>query len=159
MTDFTNVGISGGIPTMEPPSWATPPKSPYNSYRRNLQGDNGQTYCAPDLKVDDLDVVYEVCPKLDMSVTVANIGCLGVGPGVNVSFYEKTLGYLGTVQTKGPLAAGASEKVTFSYMTNQQPSEIWATVDDDGKMVGLLNECVENNNKTPNLLVCVPEPV
>ncbi len=157
--EITNVEIVGGIPTMEPPSWNTPPKSPYNSYRRNLQGDNGQSYCAPDLKVDDLDVDYDVCLNLNMTVTVANVGCLGVGPGVNVSFYEKTIGYLGTVQTKGPLSAGASEKVAFAYMTNQQPSEIWATVDDDGKMMGLLNECVENNNKTPNLLVCVPDPI
>lgn len=124
-----------------------------------MQGDAGTTFCAPDLKVDDLDVDYDQCPRLEMTVTVANVGCLGVGPGVNVSFYEKTLGLLGTAQTKGPLAAGASEKLPFSFMTDQQPSEIWAVVDDDGMMKGVLNECKEDNNKTPNLLVCVPDPV
>jgi hypothetical protein len=82
----------------------------------------------------------------------------GVGPGVNVSFYEKTLGYLGTAQTVGPLPAGASEKVGFVFNTDQKPSEIFAVVDEDDKMVGQLNECKEDNNKTPLALVCVPEP-
>lgn len=133
-------------------------KDPYNSYRRNVQGDNGVAFCAPDLQVADLDVEYASCPSLHMTVTVANVGCLGVGPGVNVSFYEKTIGYLGTVQTQGPLDAGASEQVAFEYKTIQEPSEIWAVVDDDGMMMGVLNECKENNNMTPQLLVCVPDP-
>ena len=90
-----------------------------------------------------------------MSVTVANLGCLGVGPGVNVSFYEEQLGYLGTVQTQGPLAAGASEVVKFNFPTNQTPSNIYAVVDDDGQMMGSLNECKEANNATVHQLVCV----
>lgn len=158
MHDFTNVGIAGQIPTQEEPSWATPADAPYNSYRRNAQGDASSAFCAPDLTVGDLDVDYEMCPTLDITVNVANIGCLGVGPGVAVSFYEKTLGYLGTAMTQGPLDAGASEQVAFNFKTDQKPSEIWAVVDDNG-MAGVLNECKENNNKTPELLVCVPEPV
>ena len=155
---FTNVGIVGEIPQSELPSWSTPDKAPYNSYRRNVQGDDGTAYCAPDLQVADLDVDYALCPTLQMTVSVANVGCLGVGPGVNVSFYEKTIGYLGTVQTQGPLDAGSSEQVAFEYKTAQEPSEIWAVVDDDGQMMGALNECKEDNNKTPLLLVCVPDP-
>jgi len=127
--------------------------SPYNSYRRNTQG--AKAFCAPDLQVYDLDVDYNDCPNLDMSVYVANLGCLGVGPGVNVSFYEETIGYLGTVQTQGPLAAGAAEQVKFNYPTNQVPSVIYAVVDDDGQMNGSLNECKEANNATEHLLVCV----
>lgn len=127
--------------------------SPYNSYRRNTQG--AKAFCAPDLQVYDLDVDYLDCPNLDMSVYVANLGCLGVGPGVNVSFYEETIGYLGTVQTQGPLAAGAAEQVKFNYPTNQVPSVIYAVVDDDGQMNGSLNECKEANNTTEHLLVCV----
>ena len=123
-----------------------------------MQGDDGTAYCAPDLQVADLDVDYALCPTLQMTVSVANVGCLGVGPGVNVSFYEKTIGYLGTVQTQGPLDAGSSEQVAFEYKTAQEPSEIWAVVDDDGQMMGALNECKEDNNKTPLLLVCVPDP-
>ncbi len=137
----------------EQASWET-----YNSYRRNAQGASDDVFCAPDLKVSDLDVIYESCPALDMTVTVGNAGCLGVGPGVNVSFYEQTLGYLGTVQTVGPLPAGASEQVAFKFATDQKPSEIWAVVDEDDQMKGQLNECKEDNNKTPVTLVCVPEP-
>ena len=58
-------------------------------------------------------------------------------------FYEKTLGYLGTAQTAGPLPAGASEQVAFKFVTDQKPSEIWAVVDEDDKMKGQLNECKE----------------
>lgn len=155
---ITNVGIAGQIPVMEAPNWSTPADKPYNSYRRNAQGDSSKTFCAPDLQVGDLDVDYAQCPELAMTVNVANKGCLGVGPGVQVSFFEKTLGYLGTAQTKGALDAGASEQVSFTFPTMQEPSEIWAVVDDNGMNVGLLNECKEDNNKTPELLVCVPEP-
>lgn len=143
---------------VEQASWATPADDPYNSYRRNAQGEGADVFCAPDLKVSDLSVVYASCPNLDMTVTVGNFGCLGVGAGVNVSFYEKTLGYLGTVKTQGPLAAGGSEQVPFVFNTDQEPSEIWAVVDEDDKMMGQLNECKEDNNKTPIALVCVPEP-
>ena len=155
---ITNVGLIGEIPTIEPPSWSTPMGEPYNSYRRNAQGEGDSVFCAPDLQVKDLGVVYESCPSLEMTVTVANLGCLGVGPGVKVSFYEQTLGYLGTAVTVGPLPAGASELVQLKFVTDQKPSEIWAVVDEDDKMMGALNECKENNNKSPTELVCVPDP-
>ena len=155
---ITNVGLIGEIPTIEPPSWSTPMDEPYNSYRRNAQGEGDSVFCAPDLQVKDLGVVYESCPSLEMTVTVANLGCLGVGPGVKVSFYEQTLGYLGTVATVGALPAGASEQVQLNFVTDQKPSEIWAVVDEDDKMMGQLNECKEDNNKSPTELVCVPEP-
>lgn len=155
---ITNVGLTGEIPVSEPPSWSTPKDEPYNSYRRNAQGEGESVFCAPDLQASNLNVVYDTCPTLDMTVTVANLGCLGVGPGVNVSFYEQTLGYLGTAVTVGPLPAGASEQVKLLFNTNQKPSEIWAIVDEDDKMMGALNECKEGNNKTPTELVCVPEP-
>ncbi len=116
-------------------------------------------FCAPDLQVSNLEVVYDTCPTLDMTVTVANLGCLGVGPGVKVSFYEQTLGYLGTVATVGQLPAGGSEEVKLLFKTDQKPSEIYAVVDEDMQMMGALNECKEDNNKTPIELVCVPEPV
>ena len=156
---ITNVGLTGDIPTVEPPNWSTPKDTPYNSYRRNAQGEGESVFCAPDLQVSNLEVVYDTCPTLDMTVTVANLGCLGVGPGVKVSFYEQTLGYLGTVATVGQLPAGGSEEVKLLFKTDQKPSEIYAVVDEDMQMMGALNECKEDNNKTPIELVCVPEPV
>jgi hypothetical protein len=33
---------------------------------------------------------------------------------------------------------------------------VWAVVDDDGMGVGLLNECIEDNNSAPESTVCIP---
>jgi hypothetical protein len=89
-----------------------------------------------------------------MSVWVANLGCLGVGAGVKVSFYEQNAGFLGTVETQGPLVPGAAEQVKLVVPFDQPAATIYATVDDDG-MMGDLNECKEDNNSTELLLVCV----
>ena len=32
--------------------------------------------------------------------------------------------------------------------------QLWASVDDDGEMMGALNECIEDNNSTPKLPLC-----
>jgi len=90
-----------------------------------------------------------------MTVYVANLGCLGVGPGVQVSFYAEGIGLLGTVLTKGPLVAGAAEQVALSVPNAINPVTIYAVVDDDGMNKGELNECKESNNATEPLLVCV----
>ena len=150
---ITNTGLLGEIPQVEPPNWATPAINPYNSYRRNAQG--AKAFCAPDLQAYDLNVDYVKCPNLNMTVWVANLGCLGVGPGVPVSFYEEKLGYLGTVKTKGPLVAGAAEQVSLNVANAVESANIYAVVDDDGMGKGGLNECKEANNKTDVLLVCV----
>lgn len=128
--------------------------APYNSYRRNTQG--AKAFCAPDLQVYDLDTDYLDCPNLDMSVWVANLGCLGVGPGVNISFYEEQIGLLGTVQTQGALPPGASEKVSLQYPGMFDSVTVYAVVDDDGMGMGQLNECDEINNSSPMTEVCVP---
>jgi len=148
----TNAGITGSIPIEEEANWLTPIDKPYNSYRRNAQGSGD--YCAPDLVLTGLDADIDACPKINACVTVSNQGCLGVGPGVQVSFYEEELGFLGTVTTKGPLSAGASEEVCFATETEKLNGQLYATVDDDGEMKGALNECIEDNNSTPPLPLC-----
>ena len=153
MDHITNVGLLGEIPKVEPPNWATPAVNPYNSYRRNAQG--AKAFCAPDLQVYDVDVDYAKCPDLAMTAWVANLGCLGVGPGVPVSFYEEQLGYLGTTMTVGPLVAGAAEQVKLSVNNAVESVHIYAVVDDDGMNKGGLNECKEDNNKSDVLLACV----
>ncbi len=152
---ITNVGITGDIPTVESDNWTTPMGSPYNSYRNNVQG--AADFCAPDLIPYDLDFDAAVCAdKLDLSVWVANQGCLGVGPGVNVAFYEANMGLLGVVATKGPLVAGAAEQVKLSVPGSFDSVTVWAVADDDGMGKGKLNECVEDNNSSPMDKVCVP---
>ncbi len=148
------MGILGSVPNPEPNNWEYPAQDPYNSYRRNAQGDAGDAFCAPDLQVYDLKTDFMACPNLKMTVWVTNKGCLGVGPGVKVSFYEEQAGYLGTVTTKNPLTPGASEQVAFEAMNNVEPANIWAVVDDDGMMKGALNECKEDNNKVGPIAVC-----
>ena len=90
-----------------------------------------------------------------MSVWVANLGCLGVGAGVSVSFYEESAGLLGTVQTQNALAPGGAEQVKLTVPFPMFAAKIYAVVDDDGSMMGSLNECKEANNSTEHLLVCV----
>ncbi|NVB40177.1 VCBS repeat-containing protein [Pseudenhygromyxa sp. WMMC2535] len=151
---ITNVGIDGTIPVIEESSWLVPEGDPYNAYRRNGQGSSD--FCAPDLQLFDLRIEDgQSCPQLNLSVDVANLGCLGVGPGVNVSFYEEELGYLGTVQTQNQLPAGAKETVTLESGQSADAATLWAVVDDDGEGVGALNECDEENT-SEQVLVCVP---
>lgn len=147
---ITNVEVDGTIPVTEPDAWDTPG---FNAYRRNAQGLSN--FCAPDLALFDLRVDQVVCPTLDISVDVANLGCLGVGPGVAVSFYEEGAGLLGTVNTVAALPAGASETVTLATGQSIPSATIFAVVDDDGTGTGVLNECDEMNEIEP-LLVCTP---
>lgn len=150
---ITNVRIDGTIPAVEDSSWLFPMGEPYNAYRRNVQG--ASDFCAPNLQLFDLRVEAMSCPMLVLSVDVVNTGCLGVGPGVDVSFYEEALGYLGTVQTQGQLPAGAKETVTLDSMQVMEGALIWAVVDDDGMGNGALNECDEAN-ETDKEPVCIP---
>jgi hypothetical protein len=150
---ITNVGIDGTIPAIEESSWLFPMAEPYNSYRRNIQG--ASDFCAPNLLLFDLRTDPIMCPLLTLSVDVANLGCLGVGPGVQVSFYEETLGYLGTVATQGQLPAGAKETVTLESMQVMEGAIIWAIVDEDEMGNGMLNECDEAN-ETDKEPVCIP---
>ena len=146
---ITNVEVDGTIPVTEPDAWDVG----FNAYRRNAQGFSN--FCAPDLALFDLRVDQPQCPQLDITVDVANIGCLGVGPGVAVSFYEQDAGLLGTVTTAGPLPAGASETVTLQSGQSIPSATIYAVVDDDGMGAGALNECDEANETEPQL-VCTP---
>ena len=139
----TNVEVDGTIPLVEANSWSTPMEAPFNSYRRNAQGQS--SFCAPDLQLFAVRVAQVECPTLHITVDVANFGCLGVGPGVDVSFYEQELGYLGTVQTIAALPAGATETVTLETDQMQVEAVVWAIVDDDGSGTGKLNECDEDN--------------
>jgi len=151
---ITNVGSVGEIPLVEDDNWTTPMDSPYNSYRNNVQG--AANFCAPDLVPYDLTFDANLCDtELSVSVWVANQGCLGVGPGVNVAFYEQQMGLLGVVATKGPLVAGAAEQVSISVPGTFESVTVWAVADDNGMGMGVLNECIEDNNTLPMDKICV----
>ncbi|MEM7156751.1 MAG: FG-GAP-like repeat-containing protein [Myxococcota bacterium] len=147
----TNVEIDGSIPAVETPNWES-----FNSYRRNGQGDLEQL-CAPDLVATDLMIPSLPCPDIELTVKVLNQGCLGVGPGVNVSIYDSDEGLLTTVQTQNPIPAGGSETLEVQIPNpGNAPFEITVVVDDAGNSMGSFNECLEDNNETGPLEVCMP---
>ncbi len=141
----TNVTPAGGIPVVESNNWDTPEGAPYNSYRRNSQG--GVQNCAPDLVPQDLETVGMCAAEVTFSVRVCNQGCLGVGPGVAVTFTEADAGLLGTVETDQAIPAGGCVKVELTIASpGPTPYAITASVDNDGMDNGALNECIEDNN-------------
>ena len=151
---ITNVGLRGQIPAPEENNWSTPMADPFNNYRNNAQG--ASNFCAPDLVLNGLRFDPAVCvERLDVSVDVINQGCLGVGPGVGVSFFSEGMGSLGQAHTAGSLVAGATERVSLSVPGNFVAATVWAVVDDDGSGLGVLNEC-EENNSLAKTQVCVP---
>lgn len=98
-----------------------------------------------------------VCPDLDMSAKVINQGCLGVGPGVNVSFYDSDHGLLGVAVTQVAIPAGGSTTVELQVPgPGDPPYDITVVVDDDGNGMGALNECIEDNNSTVPEEHCEP---
>ena len=153
----TNVLSDGTIPNPEPPNWSTPAGAPYNSYRRNTQGQL-ESLCAPDLVPHDFAVDELTCVEenLDISAKVVNEGCLGVGPGVNVAFYADG-NLLGVVQTAAAIPAGGAATVSLQVPPPPDPpNDFHVVVDDDGMMNGALNECVEDNNASPPSEHCNP---
>ncbi|MFO7563003.1 MAG: hypothetical protein R6X02_10205 [Enhygromyxa sp.] len=142
---ITNVDAKGRIPVVEDDNWKVPVGKPYNSYRRNTQG--SVENCAPDLVATDLETVGMCSSDVTFSARVCNQGCLGVGPGVDVTFSVEGHGVLGTVQTDKAIPAGACVKVQLTAPApGAGPYSVSVVVDDDGMGGGALNECIEDNN-------------
>lgn len=142
-----NVRIDGSIPVTEP--------EPSTSYRRNTQGE--VAFCAPDLVPRDLAGEQPTCAELELTAWVLNQGCLGVGPGINVAFYDAGAGLLGVVRTRGALGPGGAEKVRLPVAPpGDGPFSITVVVDDDGTGGGSFNECNEDNNGSDPLEMCAP---
>ncbi len=153
----TNVRANATIPDTEEPNWSTPAGTPYNSYRRNGQG-SLEAQCAPDLVASDLVLDAFSCNEdaLELSVKVLNQGCLGVGPGVDVAFYDGG-DLLEVVQTQVAIPAGGAITIPLSVPPPAAPPyEITVTVDDDGTGAGAFNECIEDNNTSDPEEGCSP---
>ena len=140
---ITNVGIDGRIPQRESPSWSTPAGAPFNSYRRNAQGDRA-AQCAPDLVVTDVRQRAARCPLLAVEVEISNRGCLGVGPGVDVALRTADGENLGLARTTEPFAAGGRTLVEVLVSGLGDSFRFNAVVEVDAEAA--LNECREQNN-------------
>jgi len=143
---ITNSGPRAQVPQSEAPSWSTPTGAPYNSYRRNAQGDRA-TFCAPDLVVREVSQDSAGCPAMVLRVTLVNQGCLGVGAGLQVAVYSAAGDLLATSQTTAALGPGSAQVIEISVpRTGTWMQQVRVTVDDDGMGQGALNECEERNN-------------
>ncbi len=150
---ITNTNPQAAIPNPESDSWTTPAGAPFNSYRRNAQGDL-ETFCAPDLVVREVAQDTSSCPELVLNVTIVNQGCLGVGPGVQVSIYDANGGLVAQVSIAEAIGPGTAVVVQARATRGETFSEeIRAAVDDDGTGGGALNECQEDNNRSDLVLV------
>ncbi|GMV19840.1 MAG: hypothetical protein AMXMBFR56_80640 [Polyangiaceae bacterium] len=157
----TNVTENGMVPVFEPESWRKFNGRLYNTYRSNPRSAG----VAPDLTVQAIQVSSpdatcgQLSKKLDITVQIANIGDLRVGPGVVVSFsgtwtspaLSEALKIPGnlplTVTITQNLEPGDVIWLTASYDAANNspgvlPGKITVTVDDGD----VARECKENNN-------------
>ena len=111
---ITNIDEDGGIPSVEPDNWLTPPASPFNNYRQNTLN-TLNPIAAPDLTASFLRATSS--PAQTVTARIGNGGGVVVG-GLPVSFYDgdPTGGgnLLGTASTSTPLDAGEFEDVTLT---------------------------------------------
>lgn len=158
----TNVTESGSIPAFEPESWKPLNGRLYNTYRSNPRAYG----VAPDLTLSGIQmsspdaVCGQLSNKLDITVQVANVGDLRVGPGVVIGFYGTWTSPAAAGPLHGPgnlpltatlqnsLEPGESMLVSVSYDAADDtpgvlPDSIRAVIDD----TGVERECVETNNE------------
>ncbi len=151
---ITNVGLRGQIPLAEEANWLTPLGAPFNNYRQNTQGASQRAFCAPDLVLKDLRQDKNACPDLLIEATVINQGCLGVGKGVDVTFFVDGEAF-GFVKTTDAIAAGGAETVTLrqSSFAPSFVGQVHGIVDHQEPTGGSLNECQEDNNTATAITV------
>lgn len=157
----TNVTEGGKVPAFEPESWRKLNGRIYNTYRSNPRSSG----IAPDLIVQAIQVSSpdatcgKLSKKLDITVQIANVGDLRVGPGVVVSFQ----GSWNTPPLAETLKIAGGAPLTFTITQSLEPGDvIWITASydavnnspgvlpnkvkvtvDDGNVA---RECKENNN-------------
>lgn len=154
----TNINDDGTVPSNELDNWKQPG---LNNFRQNVQTTN--VLAAPDLVPSDFRMSSVDCPlQLRLSVVVINQGAATAPAGVRVTFYYRDSAgmpqVLTTVQTTGPIYAGASEAVSVVWTpVGMPPFFVWVVVDDDGTGLGTVNECDELNNRSAPIAVGCPQ--
>ncbi|MEM7675838.1 MAG: hypothetical protein AAF449_07530, partial [Myxococcota bacterium] len=100
--------------------------------------------CAPDLVIEQVQQIRARCPTLVVQAQVVNQGCLGVGPGVEVTLQTSDGQRLGRTATQAPLPAGRIERVELVVEGLGNNFDLSVVVSGDTE--GRFNECVEDNN-------------
>ncbi|MHB8878746.1 MAG: FG-GAP-like repeat-containing protein, partial [Myxococcaceae bacterium] len=157
----SNVNDDGTVPATEAQNWTQPG---LNNFRQNVQTTN--VLAAPDLLPKDLRMSAARCEsnELVLSALVVNQGAATAPAGVRVTFYYRdgagVAQVLKTVQTAGPILAGASEVVSTVWAPGGNaagPYTVWVVVDDDGTGQGVVNECDEANNRADPIVIGCPQ--
>ncbi len=145
----TNINPQGVVPANELPNWTQPG---LNNYRQNVQGEG--VFNAPDLEVLGLEVDIVGCPNvLKLTARIANVGNLGVLPGVPVAFRSGTPDapgdLLGVASTEVSLVPGQSTLVSYTVTLDSDQlsstSSFIAIVNNDGSVGGVVLECNPDN--------------
>lgn len=153
---ITNVNDDGTIPATPEAGFET-----HNSFRQN-QLAIGSAFDAPDLVIRELRSLGSTCPDYLLEAVIENIGTLGVGAGVPVSFYfDGATSPAATVTTTEVLLPGStttvSATVTLPDSESERDHDVEARVDADRGSNGQQNECREDNNSaTTSPVRCQP---
>jgi hypothetical protein len=162
----TNVTEAGGIPVIEPPSWGNYNGRQYNTYRSNPRSYG----VAPNLEVQGVQLTSPdaacgtLFEELDITVQIANVGDLRVGPGIVVGFY----GAWSTPALNEPLFTAPGVPLTATLSASLEPGDVtWLTVSyvasanapgtlpDTIRTVvddtDLARECIEDNSVETNV--------
>ncbi len=147
----THITEEGQVVAGEPAWWQA---RSTNAFRLNVQPEG--LFNAPNLVVEAMSRDEAGCPaRLTLRARVANLGALGVPPGLSVSFWLDAAGtgrLLCETQVEGPLPPGGREEVSCTWEipegeVNLTNLTIVAAVDVSGATPGgEHNECAEDDN-------------
>lgn len=153
----TNINADGSVPSPAPQPWSV-----YNIFRARPTVDDA----AVDLAVSFVDVCFSGCIEesyVAATVQIENVGGVDAEAGVPVSLYSVEGGVETLIDVQvlpDVLPAGRSTDALQFDLTLGAIGDggLVARVDDDGTLVGIQNECDEDNNvdaytETP----CTPE--
>lgn len=149
---ITNVDDDGGIPRSPDRNWLT-----YNNFRSGDLAPGGG-YSGPDLVVQVSDVCIDECAdeRLTVWVVVGNAGFLDVEEDIHLELYGEldngSLRLLDETTITETIPAGRRlEGVTFALESVPRGLvDVIAIVDEgNGAGVGLVTECIEDNNEDP----------
>ena len=177
----TNINEDGTVPQHEEPNWLNPR---LNNYRMNVQP---LVNFAPNFIPDGLAYTTDHCKDdtkpVEFTITLSNIGSLGVSDEVAISLYvdnytyegEKRRVFIGTAYTNQSISAGATVTATFLWdrtgtvVIDEEEHKISGMKADDAEIIYTVdhaeqnpdyvayNECKEDDNTTTastKLVVC-----
>ena len=180
----TNINEDGTVPRREEPNWLNPR---LNNYRMNVQP---LVNFAPNFIPEGLAYTTDHCkdPKdlnkpIEFTITLSNIGSLGVSDEVAISLYvdnytyegEQRRIFIGTAYTNQSISAGATVTATFLWdrtgtvVIGKEEHKLSGMKADDAEIIYTVdhaeqnpdyvayNECKEDDNTTTTstkLVVC-----